>query len=219
MRADRLTTGAAALVCAALALAAPEASALRVTGAVALALVLPGYAAARAIRARDPLLPALVAPVVALVLGGVVLNVLSIPLSAATWAAVLVIIVVALDPRGGPVRLPRLAPRDGALLAAGLAVAAAALVLAATPLRPPAGAEGFTSLSALQAAGGVRIGARSSELHGERFRLVLAGRSWDFALAPGQRWSTVVPRPGRRVEARLFRAGDGLPYRSVTVGP
>lgn len=157
---------------------------VRVVFAAPLALFLPGYAVTAAAFARRPLdwAPTLLLSVAlslaVLALGGLLLNYVPGGIREITWALLLLLValngcrVAALRrpraPEGTP-SWPRLRPSrtEGALIGGGLAIVAAALVLAMTPL-PAKNALGYTELwiSTARPSPGVaaaRIGVRSEE--------------------------------------------------------
>jgi uncharacterized membrane protein len=205
---------------------------LRLLAGLPLVLALPGYAlgyvllGSRALGTAERVALSVALSLTMTILGTLVLDVLSLPLSRRTWSLFLGTITVAAavagdvgsselrrDPRTW--RVPRV--RDAAAVGLALALAAAAVVLARTPLHPPRGVTGYTQLWVLPRGPGVEVGIASRELGPVRYRLdVSTGedveRRWtQLRLEPGEQWTRVLSgrslgRPGEAVTARLFRA-------------
>jgi uncharacterized membrane protein len=233
------------LLCAGLALASAVAAALgapaplRVAGGLLLALVLPGYAASRALvpslRLSERVLLALGLSLVVSVWAAVVLDRTTWGLSTRSWTIALTCVTLAASAlalhtaRGHAVPLHR--PGPGAVVAAatlaGFAVAAIALA------RAPADSghvNGYTVLWTRPAsAHGTRfvVGVESSELRRRSYRLVAVegGRTiaaWSFELAPGERWTGAGSIPSRsflptEVRLRLYRSDRAGLYRNASL--
>lgn len=223
---------------------------VRIVVALPLGLFLPGYAIVSAAFARTRLngpqevMIALATSLAVLALGGLLLTYLPGGIRTASWSILLLVVVVggcraaalrrpasryARDRRPLRSRLSSVAWVDLACGALATAIAAAALVLAYTPLSAGK-ATGFTALWMLpgQAEESHRllVGVRSSEHDALRYRLEVhsprLGREVEFSLAPGDERVASLPLPaaGRRerVEATLFRADrPGVVYRKVAL--
>lgn len=214
---------------------------LRAILVLPLALVLPGYALTTAIFRRRLLpLPERIALALSLSLVATTgvslfLYAISIGLTLHSWAAALGVVTAAATltacARTAPARgrstplghrlalQPLLRPLPIAIVIAAAGLAAAAVVLARTPLPSPS-APGYTALWLTRKphSGALTVGVRSEEHRRTRYRLrlVLAGRvtSRRLALAPGETWQRTLP-PVRRAAASLYRAGKPGVYRSV----
>jgi uncharacterized membrane protein len=238
---------AAAVLCALIA-ALLRWEAVRLLVALPLAVFLPGYAivaAAFAGQRLDPqrlLTMTLACGLSVLCLGGIVLNFLPGGLRTVTWALLLVLVVVAAartaavrrpqpttaGPRGARPRFRRIDLACGGL---ALAVAAAALVIAYTPL-PSGNAAGYTALWMLPAPGAsgsaVKVGVVSAEQHVQRYRLVVhagkqgAAKTSELTLEPGDERVTRVQvaleatGPTRVVASLYKQARPDALYRRVT---
>lgn len=233
---DLERASAAAILCAFVVIAFPW-EAVRLAAALPLALFLPGYAinaAAFGKRHLEPglqLLLALGSSLAALVVAALLLSLAPGGLRGPSWAILLLLVVVAAC-RIAALRRPgwrarrRRAPRpklgrlDAALLSAGALLAAAALVLAETPL-PAKHAVGYTALWMLPGGGverrPVRIGVVSEEQRRTAYRLEVRlgdGRipvSEPFVLQPGQ--SRVIRPPLPRLRPVASRWVVALLYR------
>jgi hypothetical protein len=230
------------VLCALLALVIPW-PALSLLFAAPLILFAPGYAIVAVTFAQRPLgrerlaLLSLALSLATLVIGGFVLNYMPGGIRAISWAILLPLVTLACcraaalrRPRAGrpgPSRL-RLGRRDAAFLLGGLALSAAALVLAMATL-PAENARGFTQLWVTPTAGSAEIGVASEEQHLAsyvlRTRLGKGGRPVlrRFTLRPGETHTIrldLVPSPRGRpvaVSARLFRRDrPGAVYRRVS---
>jgi glycosyltransferase involved in cell wall biosynthesis len=210
-----------------------------------LALFLPGYALTGAIFRRrhlasvERIVLALSLSLVTTALASLLLYVTSLGLTVGSWVTALVVITVAatlvvaayppapedepepVDAR--PARRPPLRPIHVAIGVLAVALTAAAVALAVTPL-PSSSAPGYTSLwlTRDRATSALTVGVRSQEHHATRYllRLRLSGRTTTrrLALAPGQTWQKHLPL-SRGAVASLYRVGHPGVYRSVRLGP
>jgi uncharacterized membrane protein len=246
---DLELTAAAAVLCAVVAVAVPV-EAISILAAVPLILVLPGYAVTAAAfgsrRLPGPQLLALSlgTSLSVLVLGSLLLNYVPGGVREASWAPLLVVLVLAACEaaarrREGPSEwtglpaLPRLSGSNRLLaLGAGVAVLAA-LVLAWTVL-PAKHALGYTQLWMLptvsQDQPGMRIGVVSQEQDPVSYEVVLESAQSrsvvlsGLVLKPGDSRVINVPivpskatAPGKRLTAYLYRSDRlQVPYRRVT---
>jgi len=246
---DLELTAAAAVLCAVVAVAVPV-EAISILAAVPLVLVLPGYAVTAAAfgsrRLPGPQLLALSlgTSLSVLVLGSLLLNYVPGGVREASWAPLLVVLVLAACEaaarrREGPsewIGLPALPRLSGSnrLLALGAGVAVlAALVLAWTVL-PAKHALGYTQLWMLptvsQDQPGMRIGVVSQEQDPVSYEVVLESAQSrsvvlsGLVLKPGDSRVINVPivpskatAPGKRLTAYLYRSDRlQVPYRRVT---
>jgi glycosyltransferase involved in cell wall biosynthesis len=213
---------------------------LRTILVLPLALVLPGYALTRAIFGRrKPALPERLVLVLSLslvttALTSLFLYLISFGLTLHSWAVALAVVtigatfVAAALPApadDGPKRdtrhlaRPFLRPLPIGIAVAAACLAAAAVVLARTPLSSPS-APGYTSLWLTHKphSAALTLGVRSEEHQRTRYRLrlVLAGHvsRRRFALAPGETWRKTLP-PAPHAAASLYRAGHPGVYRLV----
>jgi uncharacterized membrane protein len=210
---------------------------VRILATLPLALFLPGYAIAAAAFAGHPinrpqkLMLCLACSLAVLALGGILLTYLPGGIRTVSWALLLLLVVVAACRaaalrrprasgtwRGHGLRLTGIRRIDVAFGAVAVAAAAAALILAYTPL--PAGkAAGYTALWMLpghgRQSGQIQVGVDSSEHRSREYRLEVAAgkggsRRFTFALGPGEERAYSLPlrlpsgKP-ERVEASLFR--------------
>ncbi len=222
-----------AVLCCAAVIALPAGSPARLIAAIALVLILPGAAVGYALlgaaqRRPERLVVALGASAAIVTLAAIILDSAGVPLKAAVWAPVLVIVTLVASavgyirdlhlPRRG-LRPARPRPADALLIAGSLALIAGALVLGTTPLSAPGGTPGYTALWIQADAGrGVTAIARSGQLHPARYQLSVRvdGRtvvaSPSFRLTPGDAYrARVLPplRSGARVTALLYRLDHG----------
>jgi uncharacterized membrane protein len=240
----------AAVACALVAVAVPV-EAISILAAAPLVLLLPGYAiVAAAFGPRRLPAPQLLALTLgtslsALVLGSLLLNYVPGGIREASWAPLLVLLVlvsceVAARRRGTwtaevpPAALrPRLSRSDGLLAAGALAAVAAALLLAWTVL-PAKHALGYTQLWMLPTGNaqhpGMRIGVVSQEQDPTSYEVVLESTrnrsvvASGLVLKPGDSRVINVPvarskatAPGARLSAYLYRSDRlQVPYRRVT---
>lgn len=244
---DLERTVVAAVLCALVAALVPW-EIVRIVAALPLALFLPGYAIiAAAFGPRLLLRPQLLLLSVAtslatLVVGALLLNVLPGGLRTATWALLLVVVVLA-GCRAAALRRPKPKKRkpwasrprirrvDAVLLAAAAVIAVAAIALAEAPL-PAKDASGYTALWMLPTDAkeeSVQVGVISAEQDstGYLLKVRVAGRKEPvtsrFALDPGEEKTIKlgVGHPlGRkpvRVTAYLYNQDEAQrPYRRVT---
>jgi hypothetical protein len=221
-------------------------SPVRLAAGVALVLLLPGAALARAVlphreRAAELVVVALAASIIVVMLAALGLDVMGVPLEPAAWGSVLVIITAVgsavrvlreVRPEPGAFRLPRPRPADALMIGASLALLAGAVVLGTMPLKAPPGTPGSTALW-IEPDGtrGATAVARSGKLQTARYKMSVTvdGRtvatSPSFRLAPGEQYRLPIPPPlplDARVRARLYRlgqGGSGLPRRAeLTLG-
>jgi hypothetical protein len=244
---DLIVAVRAALLCAVVALLLPS-ELLSLIFAAPLALLLPGFAIASATFVRQPLgraqllMMSLALSLMTLALGGLVLNYTPGGIRGLSWALLLVLIVVA-GCRAAAVRRSRPGLRkvssrplrvsrpQAAVAIAGLAAAAAALVLAFTTL-PAKNALGYSELWMLPSndvPAAVEVGVVSEEKSPARFRLEVAFDNRarpierEFSLNPGEekvlQLSTPQPLPGTAVSVVASLYLQGLPgeaYRRVS---
>lgn len=244
---DMWTAVAAALLCAAMVIAIPY-TAVRAVFAVPLCLVLPGYAlsaaafAHRPVRGPQRLMLVLSLSLSVLAVGAVLLDVAPGGLRLASWAALLLLVVVAgciaavvrrragLTPAAVHWSWPRLRRGDLVLLGIAAVVIAGALSFSRV-LLPAPNAIGYTQLWMLptgsRSTPTLRIGVRSAEQHRSTYRLVLAvgsGRPVPvtrLTLRPGAASEINVPlsnapRTATIVAAELYKLGSRGIYRQVT---
>jgi len=242
---DLRLVAAATVLCAAVSLITPL-GAVRIMFAAPLALFLPGYAITAAASGRRPLgwpqlLPLSVGiSLAALALGSILLNYTPGGLRGAPWALLLTLItlgscrVAALRrpvgrQRQAAIALPRPAPAVTVLVAAGVTMAIAALVLAQTTMRAD-GAFGYTELWMVPPAQSdrvARIGVTSEQQRPTAYRLV--ARLGDgsppvdhsFTLDPGEsRFLSLNPGTSAKpipVVAELYKRGRlEVVYRQVS---
>jgi hypothetical protein len=223
-RADRDLIGvtAAAVACAVVA-AAVRITAVRAVAAVPLCLVLPGYALAAAIflrprqRGAQGAMLVLAMSLATLVLGSLLLDAVPGGLQLASWAVLLVVVVVAgcavaavrrqrivAGSQTAQPRRRRLRVRitDVVLIVAAALAVSAALGLSRTPL-PAKNAIGYTQLWMLQTgtpqSPAVRIGITSAEQHPTTYTLTLgSGTGSPTAIETGLRL-----RPGASSEVSV----------------
>ncbi len=233
------------IVCALAALFAPW-PALSLVFAAPLTLFAPGYAIVAATFARRPLdrhrvaLLSLALSLAALAIGSFVLNYVPGGVRDVSWAILLPLATVACcraaalrrhQPLRFEWRKPAIGGRNAAFALGGLALAAAALVLAMTTL-PADNARGFTQLWVTPGASGARasaeVGVGSDEQHKASYvlRTHLGSDSQPvvrrFTLQPGESREIrlfAVPSPDGApvpVRARLYRRDrPGRVYREV----
>jgi uncharacterized membrane protein len=241
---------AVAVVGAVLAIAVPW-ELVRIVVGLPLALFLPGYAISAAVFARAEVnrpqeaMAALALSLAVLALGGLLLTYVPGGIGTASWAVLLLLVVIGAcraaalrRPRGrrgrggrrfGAPKLGNLAAADvaGGVIAAALVVGA--LVLALTPLTAGKAA-GYTALWMVpgngEDAGRLLVGVESSEQEPRRYRLEVhslrLGREVQFELAPGGERVASLPLPAsgpkERVEATLYRLDrPGVVYRKVAL--
>jgi uncharacterized membrane protein len=214
---DLVAASATALICAAVVLVVPI-TAARAPFAVALCLVLPGYALAALASARRTvvadrlLLLALPLSLSVLAIGTVVLGLAPGGLRSGSWTSVLAFVTIGgcavaasrrsrvpvVWPR---IRMPRTRHLEAALVLVGVVAVAGAFVLARTPVSAR-NASGYAQLWVLPAATtmqpGVHVGVQSGDLQPARYRLELRAGSRllstrQLRLAPGQRFEQFVP--------------------------
>lgn len=240
-----LVMALAVAACVFAALLPPGLAVLRVPLALPLVLGLPGYAivaalfAPGALRTAEVLMLSLAVSIAATIFVGLLLDALSVRLTAGPWMDLLAAITVAAAIRAsgrGHARdlvLPRMRLRAveiGALSGALILVSAAA-VLGLTPLAPPKGTPGTTALWLVPAPAGrdaACVGVINEELRSATYtvQVAVAGKpSQQFGpirLASGASWTRVVTvglgQPV--VTATLRKAGaapSAAPYRNVVI--
>lgn len=214
---------------------------VRIVAALPLTLFLPGYAiVALVFGPGEPALPkrltlSVALSLIALVLATLLLNVFPFGIRTASWAVLLVAVVLGgcwgaarrrERPEPGAERAPLLAGRRPswvalAMLAAAVTIAVAALAIAEKPVTAKH-AEGFTALWMLPTGAredAVRVGVLSSEQHPAAYRLEVRvgsrgrARQYPVALRPGEEQSFRVAVPaalaGRtQVVASLYPRGE-----------
>jgi hypothetical protein len=232
---DLTRASVAAVVCALAAALVPW-ELIRIVAALPLTLFLPGYAiVAVSFPAHEMAPPKLWTlsvgvSLMVLVVGAVLLNAFPFGLTTASWASLLVVVVLAgcagaALRRGRPQRRRanwrgwRPAPRQAALWGAAAVIAIAAVAIAQRPL-PANNAEGFAALWLLPADNqedAVQVGVLSSEQDPASYRLqveVGEGRTKTFrvSLDPGEEETFEVPVPsggGRtHLVASLYRSEE-----------
>jgi uncharacterized membrane protein len=212
------------VLCALLALVIPW-PALSLVFAVPLALLAPGYAIVATTFARRDLgwprtaLLSLALSLATLVIGSFLLNYTPGGIRDISWAILLPLVTIACcraaalrRPKSGGPALPRpkISRPDAVLVLGGLALAAAAVVLAMTTL-PAKNARGYTQLwvtpQASRAGGSAEIGVGSEEQHKTSY--VLRTRVGNDTLAVRR----FTLRPGEEHTVRLDAAAsaDGAP--------
>jgi uncharacterized membrane protein len=204
---------------------------LRFVAAFPLVIALPGYALGYVLLGTRPLgaperaVVSVALALTATILATLLLDLLSLTLSAGTWSLFLAATTVVACAVAGTARTdsrrerrtwrpPRL--RDAVAVGIAVAITCAAVVLARTPLRPPSGVSGYTQLWALPVAGGVEFGVANHELGPARYRLEVsadghATHRWvNLRLSQREQWTWVVPSrflsSSDVVTARLYRA-------------
>jgi hypothetical protein len=208
--------------------------------ALPLVLVLPGYAAARAIggaelAGAELALMSMALSIAATAIGGFLLWVAGVGLGRPAWAGLLggttLAAAIVWKARGdasalAPRRL-RGRRREIAIVLLALAVAGGALGLARKTL-PVRGLDGYTALWAdpgdpLET---IEVGVLSEQTEPMNFQLEIRFDERSvlrrgLVLQPGQSWETTVRPPAgttpRRLVATLYLPGDALPYRRVDV--
>ena len=246
-----LVIALAVAACLFAALLPPGLAALRVPLALPLVLGLPGYAivaalfAPGALRTAEVLMLSLAVSIAATIFVGLLLDALSVRLTAAPWMDLLAAITVAAAARAsgrGHARdlvLPRMRLRAGMRLRAveigalsgALILVSAAAVLGLTPLPPPKHTPGTTALWLVPAPAGrdaACVGVINEELRSATYtvQVTVAGKpSQQFGpitLASGASWTRVVTvglgQPV--VTATLRKAGaapSAAPYRNVVI--
>ncbi len=236
---DLQRSAVAALACALVAALLPW-EIVRIVAALPLTLFLPGYAiVAVAFGSDEPAWPkrltlSFAVSLMVLALGALALNAFPFGIRTASWAVLLVAVVIAAclwaarrrdrpqSREGRRSFLAGLRPSWGsvAMLVAAATIAAAALVIAQKPLSAK-NAEGFTALWMLPTDAeedAVRVGVVSSEQNPASYRLEVkvenrSRRDYRVDLDPGQEESFEVEvprRPGGRthVVASLYRQGE-----------
>jgi hypothetical protein len=246
---DLTAVAAAAVLCALVAVAVPF-EGIRLIAAVPLCLILPGYSIAaaafgkRSLAVPQQLLLTVALSLAALVIGALILNYAPGGVRTASWALLLVVLVlgacaIAARRRAAPVAKspPRLQLRvrsaQVALLVGAALTAGAGLALAWTPL-PAKNAVGYAQLWMLPEEGpgadAFRVGVVSQQQDPTEYRLELqtgsAGRTFftsRLSLQPGEEREFEVPvgraqsAEPRQFTALLFRRGQsGEVYRRVT---
>jgi hypothetical protein len=205
--------------------------------------ICPGYALVRAIEgSRGPDALELVVTTVALsfataVLGGLVLNALSLGLTAHTWSILFLVVTaaaaaVAAARRGGvtePARQLSLRIRATALLAVGTiaVLLSAAAVVAVRSQQAKDRSTTTAALSVVTSNGGstLRISVVNADAGARQYRVRLAEKgastSFSLLLRRGERWSGVAhvdPSFPGRLRIELFGATQStLPLRTVTL--
>jgi uncharacterized membrane protein len=220
-------------------------AAVRTPLALPLVLLLPGYAIVAALFRPGALRPAEVAvlslalSIAATIFSGLLLAAVSVRLTAPPWMDLLAAITVAGGVRAsvrGHARdlvAPRVRLRvvEAAALAGALVLLSGAAVLGFTPLAPPKGTPGTSSLWLVPASGGVNaacVGVINQELKTTSYTVAVdvagktAAQFGPFTLAAGASWTRVVAvKPGRPVvTATLRKAGSApsaAPYRNVAI--
>lgn len=235
---DLVLVSALAVACAALAILLPSSwIAVRTPPALALVLVLPGYALASGgfdpgeLRTVERVLLSLALSIACTILVALALDALTVRLTAGPWLgaiAALTVLAAAIGQTLGHarrLRAPRFAPRAGTLILAAVAVVllCGAAVLGFTPLGAPAGTAGTTALWLLpRSSGAVEFGVISGQLHRSSYFVEIhvagsrAQRFGPITLRSGGCWSgsLATGRGTPRVTATLFRVGaPGTPYR------
>jgi uncharacterized membrane protein len=247
---DLELTAAAAVLCAVVAVAVPV-EAISILAAVPLVLLLPGYAVtaaafgSRRLPGPQLLVLSLGTSLSVLVLGSLLLNYMPGGVREASWAPLLVILIVAACEaaarrREGPSewtgplpRLPRLSGSDR-LLALGAGVAVLAALLLAWTVLPAKHALGYTQIWMLPTVSQdrpvMRIGVVSQEQDPMSYEIVLESAQSrsvvlsGMVLKPGDSRVINVPivpskatAPGKKLNAYLYRSDRlQVPYRRVT---
>lgn len=220
-----------------------SATVVRLPFALALLLILPGYALtamilrSAMIGASERAALGLGLSISASILTALALAGLGIALTATTWCISLGAITVVASLVASALGHDRTVVRhpsavhgsDVAVLSLAALLLAAAIVLGTTPLRAPDSVRGTTSLWALpNTERAVVVGIQSQQTSSKRYRLTLettGGRPRTIArptVRPGQRWTRRIPvSPGtQRMTFRLYEAGrPHLIYRRVTLRP
>jgi len=240
-----LVTALALVACLFAALLPPSLAAVRAPLALPLVLLLPGYAIVAvlfvpgALRTAEVVMLSIAASIAATIFAGLVLDGLSVRLTAAPWMGLLAAMTLAAAVRasalghGRKLALPRLRPRAlevGALTGA-LVLLGGAAVLGFTPLPPPKSTPGTSALWLVPAPGGrdaACVGVINEELRTASYtvQVTVAGRPpqrfGPIRLASGDSWTRVVSvgpgQPG--VTATLRKAGaapSAAAYRNVAI--
>jgi hypothetical protein len=216
---------------------------LRAPAALALILVLPGYALSAVIMEPSELQPAerlllsLGLSIVVTILSALLLSLLGIRLTAIPWTALLAAITVGAAAvglrhgRGRVLRRPRLLliPAEFAALVCAALLLAGAAALGFSALAAPTGTQGTTGFGLAPAphtADAVELDISSDRLHSTTYNVLLdvAGRPLEhfgpITLAPGASWTQVVHTPPGMpaVSARLYQpSAPNVVYRSVSL--
>lgn len=239
-----LVTALALAACLFAALLPPSLAAVRAPLALPLVLVLPGYAvvaalfAPGALRTAEVAMLSLAASIASTIVAGLLLDALSVRLTAAPWMFVLAAITLAAAARGsvrGHARnlvLPhvRLRVVEVGALTSALVLLSGAAVLGFTPLPPPKDTPGTSALWLVPAPGGRNaacVGVINEELRPTSYtvQVAVAGRTAQrfgpIRLASSHSWTRVVAvGPGRPVvTATLRKAGSAQSpaYRDVAI--
>jgi uncharacterized membrane protein len=210
---------------------------LRAVLAVALVLVLPGYALTaalfptRSLGLPERLLLAVALSVSIAIVGGLVLNGVAIRLHERSWVTLLASVTTAAAlvatfrsrdaaPRSQPREWARPSAYQLAAFAVALLLLGGATALGRAPLRAKHVA-GYTALWLVQSDGDLALGVRSGEQGATSYRVEmrvhdLVTRRWSFRLTPGKTWQLRVRRPGQGpVVASLYRGHGSQVYRRV----
>ena len=222
-----LVMGLAVAACVIAALLPASLAAFRAPIALPLVLVLPGYAVVRAIFVPDELrgaelaLLSIAVSIAASIVTGLLLDLLSVRLTALPWMGLLAALTLGAAARGTargnarPISIPRLGLRGGEL--------------GFTPLAPPKRTTGNSMLWLVPAPGGrnaVCVGVINQEFHADTFtvEVVVAGaparRFSPIKLTPGGAWSRVVDVGSRKsvVTATLSKAATpSAVYRNAAL--
>jgi len=231
-RTDLALVAALAVVAFVIAVATPSGLAVvRLPAAIALVVVLPGYALAAAIlppaRTAEWVVVSLALSIAATILVGLLLELVGAHLTTAPWMGLLAALTLAAafwgarNGRSRALSLPHVGLRGAEIgaIGAALVLLGGAAALGFTPLAAPSGTQGTTALGICGPptypcvpSGEVRVSVISDALHTETWRvrvLVAAGATRSFGpfrLRPGATWSRVIAvgpyRP--QVQAMLY---------------
>jgi len=232
---DLLVVGTCAIMAGTLAVLAPDIFVFRLMFGLPLVLVLPGYALAAALFARQSLgvseriLFSVGLSLLVDIIGGLIVGSLHWRLQNGTWAVLLVGITLGASitagiRRKGSITAPskfhlKLNARESLLLGLAVMVTLGAIGLARTPV-PAKDVEGYTFLwmqtKSKAEPTKVRVGINCMEFISTKYNLQISAdgqivREWNgIQLAPGEKWETTLTIPmdsssARMVEALLYR--------------
>lgn len=219
-----------ALLAALIELAVPESIAIvRAPAAIAIALVLPGYAMAAALfpplalGAAERFVISVGLSIAATILTGVALYAAGVRLTLGPWTGLLTVLTLAAAGlavrrrHGRRLRVAglRLGPAEIGALCASVVLLGAAGALGLTPLSAPSHTQGYAALWTLPAGrGSAQVGVISGELRATTFVVdvhangAVVSRLGPFRLQPGARWTRTVALGTGAATAYLYAAAS-----------
>jgi uncharacterized membrane protein len=219
----------------------PDLTIVRIALALALVLVLPGYALtaavfpSRSLGLTERLLLMVALSLIAAILGSLVLDGVGIALDARSWVTLLASVTIAaavaamfraggIEPRSRTISWIRPSMVQIAALTVAALVLVGAIALARTPLRAKHVA-GYTAFWLVRSGGDLALGVRSGEQNAATYRVEVRFRDhgtkqWSFRLTPGTTWRLRLRPPGQGlVVANLYRGSSPLVYRRTVLHP